>query len=280
MANIMYLVENLVADFDENHEFVGFKGYIFDVTERNLAEKKLIESEQRLINLNATRDKFFSIIAHDMRSPISGLIGLLKLLGTEFENMTLVEIQETVNVLLQSSENLLKLLENLLEWSKLQIGRFQFSPQPVDLYFSTKLAIDLLKNSAAQKSITITHNINEGSFVIADSNMLSALIRNLISNAIKYTHRQGNVTISIIENGDFYEYSVQDNGIGIDPEQIAQIDKIDGNFETRGTDGELGTGFGLVICKEFLDLHNSALKIESSLGNGSTFSFKLKKAIT
>lgn len=275
----IFVMENLVGEFDQEGDLIGFKGYVYDITERKTAEQRLIESEKRLIELNASKDKFFSLLAHDLRSPLSGFIGLLKMLRVDFNNMTLSEIQNTLSVLYRSSENVLKLLENLLEWSKIQTKRYQFNPEAIDLHTITVHNFDLLGNIAEQKNILLFNDVAASSMVFADLNMLNSIIRNLISNAIKFTSRGGSITVSVKNHNGILEFSVTDTGIGMTQDEIIKLCRIDATNTAKGTDGELGTGLGLIICKEFLELNDSNLDIESKVGVGSKFSFRIPEYI-
>jgi signal transduction histidine kinase len=229
----------------------------------------------KLHELNVTKDKFFSIIAHDLKNPFSALIGFSKIMITEFENFEKKQIKEFVQSVYKSSENTYNLLENLLEWAKTQTGKIQWKPMTFELSEVTDSAIELLNRNAFNKNIRLQNEIKKETPVVADKNMLHTVIRNLISNAIKFTNKGGDVIISakkIISPGNIteVELKVEDTGIGISDANMRRIQKGE-TFSTLGTDREYGTGLGIVLVKEFIEKNGGRLKIESELNKGTRF---------
>jgi two-component system, sensor histidine kinase and response regulator len=236
-------------------------------------EKKVELRTQELKELNATKDKFFSIIAHDLKNPFNTLMGFTELLLENLGDYSTEKLKEFIGILYDTSRQSYALLENLLEWSRAQTGRLQMNAETIDLNAITNESLDLLSNLAAKKKIIIHNDIQGESIVMADANMILTVIRNLISNAIKYTRDGGSITIDVNRKKDFYELSVTDTGIGIKPENMEKLFRIDINYSTRGTADESGTGLGLILCKEFVQKNGGSLWVESEYGKGSTFKF-------
>lgn len=240
----------------------------------------LEESEKILRELNLTKDKFFSIIAHDLRGPISSLMHVTELVHNYFDDLPENEKKDFLMEMKKSTAGLYNLLENLLTWSRSQRGTISFVPDRLNLSQLTKNIFDIMKISAENKNIALETNIPEKIEVFADFNMVNTILRNLISNAIKFTREGGKVQVSTRIRDDFIEISVSDTGIGI-PEKIAAgIFDIGKSKTTQGTAGEKGTGLGLVLCKEFVEKHGGTLKVNSTEGAGSTFYFTLPKLKT
>jgi two-component system, sensor histidine kinase and response regulator len=227
---------------------------------------------------NASKDKFFSIIAHDLKSPFQGLMGSSQILYEEYDELTDEEKKEFIKGIHRSSRDSFRLLENLLQWSSLQTGRMEFIPETFNVYEQISPTIDLLSQSARNKMILIENEIDKESSVMADINMFQTVVRNLISNAIKFTGTNGRVIVSSKEKNDLIEFSVKDNGIGMNAETASSIFRIDKNTTTLGTANEKGTGLGLFLCKEMIEMHNGRIWVESEPEKGSTFFFTLPKA--
>ncbi len=239
--------------------------------------KKIKATNQNLKILNATKDKFFSIIAHDLRSPFNALLGFSEILlekHKEFDNEKREIIIESLN---SSIVGAYKLLENLLAWSLSQSGKMQFSPEKLNLKDILLETMINLQESANKKNIQIINTIPENEIIYADKNMITTVFRNLISNAIKFTNNGQHITISIKTQagGKFHEISIVDTGVGIAKEKIDDLFRIDKDTSTLGTDKEKGTGLGLIICKEFVEKHSGKIWVESELNIGTTFSFSI-----
>jgi signal transduction histidine kinase len=246
-----------------------------DITQRKINEQVISDSENHLRELNATKDKLFSIISHDLRGPFCSLIGFSELLTEKIRNRDLKGIEMFSRMIHDSSWRAMDLLSNLLEWSKIQTDKIKFSPGEIDISKIIGGVIELLKPAAIQKSISISKYIPEHLFVHADNSMINAVIRNLISNAIKFTKPEGRVIVSANQQDDKLLIEVIDNGIGIDKATIDNLFEDGTNVSTPGTQNEPGTGLGFIICKEFVAIHGGELWAESEVGKGSKFSFTL-----
>ena len=234
--------------------------------------------KQELYALNAAKDKFFSIIAHDLRGTFGGLLGLSDLLATATNEFNQEQISEVACRMHGAVTNTYKLLENLLEWARLQKGIMAFEPEQLNLYDSAKTATNLYASSAKQKGITLINQVEPSGFLIyGDANMINTVTRNLIANALKFTHPAGQVTISAQCRDDFVEVSVTDTGVGIAPKLQAKLFRIDTKVTQTGTADERGTGLGLLLCKELVEKHGGKIWVESEIGQGSTFKFTIPK---
>ena len=236
---------------------------------------KLKEVENELQKLLVTKDKFFSIIAHDLKNPFNTLIGLSQLLVYGYDRMNEEKIKYFHKSLYQISKNGYELLINLLEWSRSQMGSIKFKPEIQNICAVVEETFSLYNSKAVQKEILLTNKINKNSEAIADKNMLKTIFRNLISNALKFTDRGGAIEIMEKDIEGFKEISIRDTGIGIDPKDIKKLFKLDESFTTEGTEDEMGTGLGLILCKEFVEKHGSKIWVESKVGFGSKFIFTL-----
>jgi len=248
---------------------------IRDITERKRAEENLKESEKRLRELNATKDKFFSIIAHDLKSPFTSIIGLSELLAEQVSKNDYNGIDEYANMIQTSSWHAMDLLTNLMEWSRSQTGRMVFNPVNIKIGELIEEASALLEESANQKSITIAKDLPVGLIMFADKSMINTVLRNLISNAIKYTNPGGRIDISAIQGEKELTVNVSDNGVGIKEETLEKLFLIGASTSTRGTSDEEGTGLGLILCKEFISKHGGKIWAESLPGQGSRFAFTI-----
>ena len=237
--------------------------------------QQIKESEIKLRELNATKDKFFSIIGHDLKSPFNSIIGFSNLLVEQIKNKDIEGIDKYANIVLKSSNKAMDLLLNLMEWSRSQTGRLEFNPEYFDLVSCINKIILLYVEISGQKSITIKNILPYKAFVFADNAMISTVLRNLISNAIKFTMPGGKIIVSAIEKQNEIIFSVSDNGVGISKNSIEKLFRIDQSFSTTGTNEETGTGLGLILCKEFVEKHNGKIWVESEEKKGSTFYFTL-----
>jgi two-component system, sensor histidine kinase and response regulator len=250
-----------------------------ELRELNQSLEKKVELRTRELNeLNATKDKFFSIIAHDLKNPFNTMMGFTELMLDNLKDYSYEKLKEFISILHDTSKQSYALLENLLEWSRSQTGRLQMNVERVDLHDLIEENINLLSNLAAKKKILLNNDIRQGDFVKADINMVHTVIRNLVSNAIKYTREGGSITLDASESNGFYEVSVSDTGVGIKPENLQKLFRIDITYTTHGTADETGTGLGLILCKEFITKNKGDIWVESEFGKGSTFRFTLPKA--
>ena len=248
--------------------------------ELQIINQELTFQKEKLEIANATKDKFFSIIAHDLRSPFNGFLGLTEIMTEELGNLTLSDIQNLAYSMKKSATNLFHLLENLLQWSRMQQGTMPFEPNLLSLHNVLDECIPILLESAKNKNISLICSIPADIEVYADTNLLQTIFRNLISNAIKFTNKGGNIQISARAlNDKMVEVAIQDSGIGMKPEMVRNLFRIDVKTNRIGTNGELSTGLGLFLCKDFLERHCGELRVESQEGQGSTFYFTLPRQV-
>jgi PAS domain S-box-containing protein len=250
-------------------------GTIHDITDLRSAELKLKKYSKELEELNKNKDKFFSIIAHDLRNPFTGIFGFSSVLLEEFDTLTKEEIREYVNYIYKGAKNIYDLIENLLTWSRIQTGRVIVQPVKLDLYNEVQDAINILKIIAETKKIKIINAVEKNIFASGDDNMVDSVLQNLISNAIKFTNVSGCIKISSSITDNFIEISISDDGVGMSGEEIDNLFQIGKQKSKTGTSEEKGTGLGLILCKEMINKLNGQLKVESEIDKGSTFSFTL-----
>jgi PAS domain S-box-containing protein len=255
-------------------------GFSIDTTERKLANEALKKSEARLFELNATKDKFFSIISHDLRSPFTSILGLSYILIEQIQNKDYEGLEKYATIMQDASKRAMDLLMNLLEWSRSQSGRIDFYPEYLKINTLLDEVVELFYSSSIQKSITITKNMPNNFLVHADKAMIGSVFRNLVSNAIKFTNRGGKIVISIEQHNRELVVSIADNGIGISEDLLPKLFRIEESASTEGTNNEHGTGLGLILSKGFIEKHGGRIWVESksdgtSDEKGSTFKFSL-----
>lgn len=241
----------------------------------NQTNQKLSESEKHLLDLNATKDKFFSIISHDLRNPFASIVSFSRLLKRNLANMSVDELQGLVVELDKSVFKINNLLENLLQWSRAQTGKIVYKPGYLLLRELIKDNVNLLMANAKDKEINLVNEVNEDIIAWADVNMTDTVIRNLLSNALKYTDIGGRVSVSVRQKAGWVYVSVSDNGVGISPENIEKLFRVDAFFSTYGTQDEKGSGLGLPLCKEFVEHQGGTISLESKIGKGTIFTFSL-----
>ncbi|NVN93925.1 MAG: hybrid sensor histidine kinase/response regulator [Bacteroidetes bacterium] len=247
-----------------------------EVKARVATHLKIRQQKQKLQQLNAEKVKFFSIIAHDLRGPLGGLMMLADMMEDESYQLTPDQKVELTKNLSHSARNIYKLLENLLEWSQMQQGHTVFNPQLLDLNFVVNECLKIITETAKNKTIKIEVNIPPKMEVFADMNMLQIIIRNLVSNAIKFTPKGGDVSISANIGVDkIVEIAVKDNGIGMSYEMLDNLFRLDAKHSRPGTEGEPSTGLGLLLCKEFVEKNNGKLWVVSEEKKGSAFCFTI-----
>ncbi|MCF8229589.1 MAG: hybrid sensor histidine kinase/response regulator [Bacteroidales bacterium] len=238
-------------------------------------EKKVGERTYELQELNNTKDKFFSIIAHDLKNPFNALLGFSQHLVEEYENTSGEEIKEMLYAMKEASENAYKLLQNLLEWSRSQTGRISWNPGKLFMESLISENIDILKKAAINKNIKFEVDLPDVLIAYADENMVKTIIRNLLSNAIKYSYEGGKITVSGKVDSNYIRICIADQGVGIDEEGKKKLFRIDSDYSTTGTANEEGTGLGLILCKEFVEKNKGEIWVESEKGKGSKFCFTL-----
>ena len=259
-----------------NHAYIeSFIKQAGIIIERKIMEQKLKDREKQLSEANATKDKFFSIIAHDLRNPFNLLMGYSDINLQNLKAKKYDKMEEAGKIIKESAEQGYILLNNLLEWSQSQQGRLRFNPEHISFKEHVEKITSLLSNAAKEKHITINYNFKNDLKIYADKNMLETIIRNLISNAIKFTNHGGSITISAKEKKHNVVVKISDSGIGIDPGNIPKLFKTEENFTNYGTSGEKGSGLGLILCREFVEKHNGKIDVESEPGKGTTFRFTL-----
>ncbi len=262
-------------------------GVTRNIEERKKTAAEIILKKEELQRLNAEKDKFFSIIAHDLKSPFNAILGFSNILVEQMKENNYNGIDRYVEIIQKSSEQAMDLLMNLMEWSRSQTGRMEFSPEHFEMGNLINEIMPLFENIAGQKSITISSKLLPNTPVFADKAMINTVLRNLISNAIKFTHPGGNINISIEKKPNEIMVSVADNGVGIPKDSIDKLFRIDENFSTPGTQKEKGTGLGLILCKEFIEKHGGRIWVESEVSRPSaakagrsTFYFTIPVNIT
>lgn len=238
---------------------------------------KLKESESKLSELNETKDKFFSILAHDLRSPFSALLSLSNLAVSDFETFDSETMKSILNDINNSAKNFFNLLENLLTWTRITSDRMDFDPVEFDLNEIIDEIVDLLKQNAIDKQINVSVELEKKYSCFADKNMVRRILQNLISNAIKFTYRKGEIRILVSEYEDSLKIQVKDSGTGIDKDDLKNLFRIDVRQSTKGTEKESGTGLGLILCKELVEKNGGKISVESIPEVGSEFSFTLKR---
>lgn len=274
------LKKDTSQEFDKFHQEVEELKDIWDSYQKLLLSYKASEEEVKKKNnelneLNISKDKFFSIIAHDLRSPFQGLLGISNYMVEEFETLTKEEFKEMVLSLNEALHAQYKFLDDLLNWSRIQSGRMVIDLTALNVYSEVENVLQLFESGITNKKIVTQLNINRNLNIIADEDMLSLLLRNLLSNAIKFTNVNGTIEITAFKEDEMILIVISDNGVGIAPEDIDKLFRIDIQFTTHGTAKESGNGLGLVLCKEIVEKHGGKIWVESQLNKGTQFFFTL-----
>ncbi len=243
--------------------------------EKNLLLYEITEVKEKLEEALQEKDKLFSIIAHDLKSPFSGFLGIADLLSSNIEELSREELIEIAKMLKESADNVYKLIENLLEWSRVQRGMIPFKPDWINLHFLINEISGLQIINLQKKEIQFINSVPPELELFADINMLSTIFRNLISNAIKFTPRNGKIVVTAEKHNGETLISVQDTGIGIPADMIPILFKIGAKTSRPGTEGESSTGLGLILCKEYIEKHRGKIWVESTEGIGTTFYFTI-----
>lgn len=287
--NLSYAVFTIKDVTDEikriNDYGVIYKKALHEIEQRKIAEQSLKESEEELKQLNTSKDKFFSIIAHDLRNPIGGIRNLLEMMKIYRSNMSDDEFSKIIETSYNASTSTYELLENLLEWANIQKGKIKYEPMINSLHESVELAIKHAHIIAHNKEIAIKNEVADSVYAYYDKGLLSIVLRNLITNSVKYSYKESEIKIwqknnsedSDQDNHKDIVLAVSDNGIGMHEETIDNIFKIDQVKSKPGTQNEKGSGLGLILCKEFIEINNGKIWVESEIKKGSTFYFSLPK---
>ncbi len=267
-------LEQKVKDRTEDLESANFH-LTRELKERRLAEESLKRSENQLIELNATKDKFFNIVAHDLKNPFTCLLGSTELLHENISKMDAEEIKMLAQILNDSAKSGYAILLNLLDWSRSQTGLIKFNPVRINLKTLIDDNISDLRLYSTNKSIELHSDVKENIFIFADENMINTVLRNLLSNAVKFTNRNGKVNVSTVLNGNRVTISVKDTGIGISGENLKKLFRIDTKYTRPGTEKEQGTGLGLKLSKEFVEKMSGKIWVKSIENQGSEFIFSI-----
>ncbi len=275
-GDYIWVEVSLTFLLDKAAKIVEIIGVSRNIEQRKQTEQIIIRKNEELNKVNAEKDKFFSIIAHDLRSPFNGFLGLFRLMEEQLPSMRLDEIQKITHSMGKSAKNLYSLIENLLDWSRMEGGFFEFNPTQIMLRSRVSDILITTIQSASIKEIEISYDIPADLKIIADENMFAGTIRNLTSNAVKFTPKGGKILIAAKTlPGNQVEISIKDSGIGISPEMKSNLFRLDGQTNRKGTAGEPSTGLGLIICKDFIEKHGGKIWLESEVGKGSVFSFTM-----
>ena len=256
-------------------ETIGRVWSFHDVSKQKQAEEDLKHSNELLRKTNSEKDKFFSIIAHDLRNPFNGFLGFTDILKTDLRKMSINEVEMIVTDMNNSAHKLFGLLTNLLEWSMAKRGLTELNPEKVNLNEIVLSVINICRETLIDKGITLKNEIPDDIYLTADKQKLESILRNLISNAMKFTRTGGCVTLSAKRTNEYLEISVKDTGIGMSEKIINDLFHIDKMTGRTGTAGETSTGLGLLLCKEFVEKHNGKLSVTSEVEKGTEFIVKL-----
>jgi signal transduction histidine kinase/ligand-binding sensor domain-containing protein len=270
------LVQKRTHEIEEQNTRLNQQNILLEQRQKYIDEqtKELSSSNKKLMSLNATKDRLFTIIAHDLKNPFASILGYCEILSRRFENMTDTNRKKSIRIIYESSKRVFTLLENLLHWARSQTGTIKYEPEEFVLDEVISVNIALIEEMALEKKIDIKKLNTLTAKVFADKNMIDTVIRNLITNAIKFTEA-GYVGIETCQDKDFVTIKIVDTGVGINSNTTNSIFDDAGSKSTFGTRGESGTGLGLVICREFAEKNGGSIKVESELGKGSTFSFTI-----
>jgi signal transduction histidine kinase len=255
--------------------FLGFIGSCTNINAQKEFEEKIKRVNTELVEINAVKDKFFSIISHDLRSPLGGLMGILEILEDGYGSMEDDEIREIITEAASSSKLAFNLMENLLEWSRIQTGKIPYEPEKIEILPMLQKIESLFIQNLKNKEIEFIIDVELGISVYADIKMTETILRNLISNAIKFTNIKGIITASAELKEKFVILKISDTGVGIDPKDLPKMFKTDVSFTTKGTAKETGTGLGLILCRELVERQGGEIWVESRKNIGTAFYFKL-----
>ncbi|MCL4551505.1 MAG: ATP-binding protein [Bacteroidetes bacterium] len=271
----VWLNINKAPLYDDKNDVIGIVGVMDDITQRIEFHEKLMAAQKEMELLNKQKDKFFSIIAHDLRSPFSGMLGFAEILIDDYAELSEDDKKFYIQGIYSSLKDLLTLIDNLLTWSRVQLNRVEFDPQEISLRKIVDSVFSSQKIAANNKQIKLESEISTDIKAYADADMIETVIRNLVSNSIKFTNGEGVIIVKAATDGDFVKVEIADNGVGMKKEIADKLFKIDTQVTTKGTKGENGTGLGLIICKEFVEKHGGTISVESEVGKGTTISFNL-----
>lgn len=264
-----------VPIYNKENKLVAVFCVFPEITKIKEMEERLRKNAEELKTLNFSKDKFFSILAHDLRSPFQALLGISELLSNDIESLTQAEVVKFAGELHKAIKNQYDFLTHILEWARIQTNKVEFNPVRVSLFETTLKTFGLLKHSADSKQIELVAEIDKNLYVKADEHMLVSIIQNLVTNAIKFSRQNGNIRVAGNRINNYYEISVSDNGVGIDGESLSRLFNFDTMFTKKGTAGEKGSGLGLLICKEMIEKHGGKIWVQSKLNEGTKFTFSM-----
>jgi PAS domain S-box-containing protein len=278
-GNIVWVRNKINLTRNEQGEIQKIYGLVSDITIKKRAEGELKKSTDELVKLNETKDRFISIISHDLRTPFSSILGFTDLLANDDE-LTEDERKQYVNYIQESSKSMLSLVNSLLDWTRIQTGRIKFEPERIDSKLLVEKIIRSMSGAAMQKGIEIFSTIGKNKFIFGDNNLVGQVFSNILSNAIKFTSRGDKITILVNSDSSmrFLEFSISDTGRGIKEEDLNKLFSVDKKYTSEGTAGEKGSGLGLSLVKEIVEKHGGTVWAESEYGKGSTFRFTLPVA--
>ncbi|MFN8205970.1 MAG: histidine kinase N-terminal 7TM domain-containing protein [Bacteroidales bacterium] len=262
---------------DAKTRIIGYLLMITDVTSQKVSEMSLLENEQALRELNTTKDKLLSIMAHDLRSPFNMIQSLVSLYQERDYLLNQQETAELLGYLHDASIHGSTILENMLLWTRAQTGKLEFKPMLLNFSKLAQEVLDGMKTAALKKNIRLKADIPTDSHILADKNMLGTVLRNLVMNAIKFTGEGGTVGLAFSERSEHFIIEVSDTGIGMEPTEIETLFSATATISKAGTHGEKGTGLGLLVCHEFIALHKGNIRVDSVPGKGSIFRITLPK---
>ncbi|HET9569861.1 MAG TPA: HAMP domain-containing sensor histidine kinase [Bacteroidales bacterium] len=258
----------------------GIRPLGVQIVERKKAEAEIKNKNEQLLKSLAEKSRFFSIIAHDLKSPFNGFLGLTQTMSERLPHLSNEELKQITTVLENSATNLYGLLNNLLQWASVEQGLIPFNPEDIKLLSMTEESIVTILEPAKNKELELTINIPKDLNVYTDKNMLQTVLRNFVSNAVKFTPKKGKINVSAIAlDNRFVEVTVEDTGIGMSAEMVENLFRPDFQMNRVGTEGEPSTGLGLLLCKEFIEKQHGKIWVESEVGKGSTFHFTLTRSI-
>jgi signal transduction histidine kinase len=260
---------------DKTNKPIKFIGVNMDISDFKNAELAIKENERKLLQLNVDKDRFISILSHDLKSPFNNLLGLSEVLTEDIRKLDIAEIEDIANNIYKSARISYNLLEDILMWARTQQGKIPFKLQNLSFADICKNILEILNPNANAKNIAINYSAPNEINVFADIDMLKTVLRNLLSNAIKFTNKNGAIDIYAEENAGNVTITVSDNGVGIQPDNLTKLFDISEVLTTSGTAKETGTGLGLLLCKEFVEKHGGKIWVESEVGKGSDFKFTL-----
>jgi PAS domain S-box-containing protein len=260
---------------DVNGEIIGVIGTVHNITDRKRAEQTIKDSERKLLQLNTDKDRFITILSHDLKSPFNNLLGLSEILTEDIRKLDIAEIEDIANNINKSARITYNLLEDILMWARTQQGKIPFKPQNLSFADICKDILEILSPISDAKNIVINYTPLNEITVFADIDMLKTILRNLVSNAIKFTNNGGSININAEENSGNITITVSDNGIGIEPDNLIKLFDITEVLTTKGTAEETGTGLGLLLCRGFVEKHKGKIWVESEVGKGSDFKFTM-----